>query len=75
MHMGRVNDVTHCYNLISMKEGIFSPGSSCILIRYRFTNERLSTSVETIGLPRFVREVTWARFPDRLLKGIREAIT
>ena len=55
MHKGRVYDVTHCYNLISMEEGIFSPGSSCILIRYRFTNERLSTSIETIGLPRLAR--------------------
>ena len=31
---------------------------SCILIRYRFTNERLSTSIETIDLPRLAREVT-----------------
>ena len=31
---------------------------SCILIRYWFTNERLSTSIETIDLPRLAREVT-----------------
>ena len=31
---------------------------SCILIRYKFTNERLSTSIETIGLPELAREVT-----------------
>ena len=29
--------------------------SFCILIRYRFTNERLSTLIETIGLPRLAR--------------------
>ena len=51
MHKGRFYDVTHCYNLISMEKGIFSLGSSCILIRYRFSKERLSTSIETIGLP------------------------
>ena len=40
--LGIVYDVTHCYNL----------GEKCILIRYRFPNERLSTS---IGLPRLAR--------------------
>ena len=40
--LGIVYDVTHCYNL----------GKKCILIRYRFPNERLSTS---IGLPRLAR--------------------
>ena len=39
--------------------------SSCILIRDRFTNERHSTSIGTIGLPRL------ARFSDRLLKENR----
>ena len=29
--------------------------SSCILIRYRFTNERHSTTIGTIGLPRLAR--------------------
>ena len=58
MHKGRVYDVTHWYNLISMEEGIFSPGSSCILIRYRFTDEHLFTSIETIGLPRLTQYVT-----------------
>ena len=29
--------------------------SSCILIRYRFPNERLSTTICTIGLPRLAR--------------------
>ena len=32
--------------------------TSCILIRYRFTNERHSTTIGTIGLPRLAREVT-----------------
>ena len=31
---------------------------SSLLIQYRFTNERLSTSIETIDLPRLAREVT-----------------
>ena len=62
MYNGRVHDVTHCYNL----------GKKC-LPPYneveRFTNERLSTSIETIDLHRLAREVTRARFSDRLLKG------
>ena len=32
--------------------------SSCILIRYRFTNERHSYSIGTIGLPRLARLLT-----------------
>ena len=45
--------------------------SPCILIRYRFTNELLSTSIETIDLSRLANEVTWARYTDRLLKAYR----
>ena len=73
-HMGRVNDVTHCYNplwclplpsvclpLIDMHKPMTSPRkevSSCMLIWIRFTNERHSTTIGTIGLPRLAREVT-----------------
>ena len=32
--------------------------SSCILIWYRFTNERHCSTIETIDLPRLAREVT-----------------
>ena len=48
MHMGRVNDVTHCHN-----QGEKVP--SCILFRYRFTNEGLSTTIGTTGLPKLAR--------------------
>ena len=33
----------------------------------RFTNERHSTTIGTIGLPRLAHEVTCALFSDRLL--------
>ena len=60
-HMGRVNDVTHCYNL--GKSGF--PLLICISVFLyiynevdRFTNERHSTTIGTIGLPRLARELT-----------------
>ena len=65
-YKGRVYDVTHCYNpgKSAFLHINYAPSRclvivqslpSCILIRYRFTNERLSTTVVTIGLPRLVR--------------------
>ena len=61
-----------CLPLIDMHKPMTSPRKevfSCILIWIRFTNERHSTTIGTIGLPRLAREVTWARFSDSLLKG------
>ena len=67
-HMGGVHDVTHCFILEKkMRSSILI---KCLVsvflhINYvpssiynevdRFTNERLSTSIETIGLPRLAR--------------------
>ena len=59
MHNGRVNDVIYCDNL--GKNGFLHTNEvpsqclCCILIRNRFTNERHSTSIGTIGLPRLAR--------------------
>ena len=50
-----------CLPLIDMHKPMTSPRkevSSCILIWIRFTNERHSTTIGTIGLPRLAREVT-----------------
>ena len=67
-HMGGVHDVTHCFILEKkMRSSILI---KCLVsvflhINYvpssiynevdRFTNERFSTSIETIGLPRLAR--------------------
>ena len=43
MHNGRVHDVTYCYELGKKMR-------SSILIRYRFTNERRSSTMKAIRL-------------------------
>ena len=67
-HKGRVYDVSHCFILEKkMRSSIlikylvsvflhinYVPSSMCNEVD-RFTNERLSTSIETIGLPRLAR--------------------
>ena len=52
MHNVQVHDVTYCYNFGFLHT---NKVSSCILIRYRFTTERGSSTMETIRLPGLAR--------------------